>query len=271
MPSPSPHALHPPRSRRPFLRGAVLIGVGVAWGLTLALVWRRELRAADGSDDVRALVEASRLSQQHASATHVIRIGSLEVGRLSSRVSGGQTEEQLAYVLRGRLRQPQVVELRGFVLADWDRRPQRFVLELFVAGRRHRIDGGIERAPGGGVTFSARSVLDGGERRYEWVLPEAPVLVPGPLPLPELPLLSSQLPGWRAGTMVDPVTGEPQSWSIETTSAEDLIVAGRPRPCMRHVVHYGPHVVSLWTEAGGFPLRAELPLDIVIELVEESR
>lgn len=269
--------LHPPpappaRRRRPPARLLVVAAVGLAWAATIAGLWRSEALEAAGSTDVRELVEAAGFSRRHASATHAIRIGSLEVGRLTSTVSGGEASEQVAYVLRGRLDQPYAVDLRGFVIADWNRRPERFAFEARLGGQAHRLDGGIVPGPGGTAALHAHASPAGPEgRRWDLDLPEAPVLIPGPLPLPELPGLLGEGPGPRRGSIVDPLTGEPVAWTVETAGPETLAVAGGMRPALRHVVTYGPHVITLWTEPTGFPLKAELPLGIVVVLVEESR
>lgn len=237
----------------------------------MAGLWRSEVLRDRPSDDVQALIDQARLRKEHASAAYRVTLGELEVGELRSTVSGGQREEQLLYRIHGTLEQPARVRLSGFVLAGWDRRPERFVLEARTGGQRHRLEGGLRREPGGGVLFEARYLppAGGAERRFDLVLPDAPILAPGPLPLPELGPGLAGLPA--AGTVADPMTGEPVDWRIETSARPGFEAAGRPRDAVRHALLYGAWQASLWTESTGFPLRVELPLGFAVTLKEEKR
>jgi len=249
---------------------ALLAAVGVVWLGTLTIVYRTEVLREGPSEDVQALIDQARLRKEHASARYAVRLGELPVGELSSTVSGGQREEQLLYRLSGVLTQPAKVRLNGFVLAGWDRRPERFVLEASLAGQRHRVEGGLRRHADG-VLFEAHyQPPEGGEqRRLDFVLPTAPLLAPGPLPIPEL---AGIVPGGsRTGTIADPITGEPVEWRIETEVLADFVVEGVKRPAVRHSLLYGAWTASLWTEPSGFPLQVELPLGLTVVLQEESR
>ncbi len=242
----------------------------VAWLGTLAAVYRTEVLRERPSEDVQALIDQARLRKEHASASYAVRLGELPVGELSSTVSGGQREEQLLYRLSGVLTQPAQVRLNGFVLAGWDRRPERFVLEASVAGQRHRVEGGLRRLADG-VLFEAhyQPPEDGEQRSFDFVLPAAPSLAPGPLPIPEL---AGVVPGAsRTGTIADPVTGEPVDWRIETEELPDFVLEGVSRSAVRHSLVYGAWTASLWTEPSGFPLQVELPLGLTVVLQEESR
>jgi hypothetical protein len=244
--------------------------VGLLWLATLAVVYRTEVLRERPSEDVQALIDQARLRKEHASAAYEVRLGELPVGELSSMVSGGQREEQLLYRIQGELTQPARVRLNGFVLAGWDRRPERFVLEAFTGGRRHRIEGGL-RHLADGVLFEAHyQPPEGGEQRsFDFVMPAAPLLAPGPLPIPEL---SGVGPGAiRSGTIADPMTGEPVNWRIDTEQVESFAVAGTPRRAIRHSLLYGAWTASLWTESSGFPLQVELPLGLRVVLREERR
>lgn len=256
-----------PSSRR---RLVLLAAAGVAWLATLAVVYRTEVLREKPSEDVQALIDQARLRKVHASAGYEVRLGELPVGELSSMVSGGQREEQLLYRLQGELTQPIQVRINGFVLADWDRRPERFVLEAFTGGQRHRVEGGL-RHHADGVLFEAHyEPPEGGEERsFDFVLPSAPLLAPGPLPVPELGDAVIGLP--RTGTLADPITGEPVEWRIDTEEIEDFEVAGGSRAALRHSLLYGSWTASLWTEPSGFPLQVELPLALRVILKEESR
>jgi hypothetical protein len=234
----------------------------------MGVVWRTEVARERPSDDVQALIDSARLRKEHATARYAVRLGTSPVGELSSTVSGGQREEQLLYRLSGRLTHPADVRLTGFVLAGWDRRPERFVLEADVGGSRHRIEGGLSRA-NGGVLFQARYLPpDGREgRSFDLVLPDAPLLAPGPLPLPEVGVAGAP----RSGTVADPVTGDPVDWRIETRELTSFAVAGRKRPAIHHALLYGAWTAGLWTEPSGFPLQVELPLGLTVVLEEEKR
>ena len=236
----------------------------------MAGLWRAEVLREGPSQDVQALIDQARLRKEHASARYAVTLGELEVGELSSTVSGGQREEQLLYRLSGRLDQPARVRLNGFVLAGWDRRPERFVLEARTGGERHRIEGGL-RQDAGGVLFQAsyQPPAGGAERTFDLVLPQAPVLVPGPLPLPELAEGLAAAP--RSGAVADPVTGEPVQWRVESEPVPEFVAAGRAREAVRHSLFYGDWQAVIWTEPNGFPLRVELPLGFALTLVEENR
>jgi hypothetical protein len=270
---------------RPRLAAWLLLG-GL-WLATMGAVVRAEIFGRRESADMRALVDSARLARTHASAVHAIRFGSATVGHLRSTVSGGQHEEQLAYLLEGQLTLVQPVRLKGVVLAGWDRRPQRLVLEATLGADRHRLDGTLRPDPAsGGALFELRYVppLPSGAatREFEWVLPEAPVLAPGPLPIPEF-LTGAGLgadgasgenpaaPISREGSMLDPMTGAPTTWRLASSRIETLLIAGRPRDARRHDIKVGAWEGRAWTEATGFPLRLELPGGLVIELVEERR
>lgn len=261
--------------------------VGGLWLGTLAAVVRSEILQHRESADVRSLVDSARLARTHASALYAIRLGSATVGSLESTVSGGQHDEQLAYVIEGQLTVPQPIHLKGVVLAGWDRRPQRLVLEVTVGADRHRLDGTLQPdAASGGSLFELRytppatSGLDA--RAFNWVLPEAPLLAPGPLPIPEFSSLarsnateaggeslSASVP--REGALPDPMTGAPMAWSISSTRVETLVIAGRAREARRHDLKVGAWEGRAWTEASGFPLRLELPGGVIVELIEEKR
>jgi hypothetical protein len=282
----------PPTPRRRFPATFALIVAGVAWLATMGQVLRSEVLQRRESADVRALVDSARLSQTHASATYAIRLGSATVGSLSSTVSGGQHDEQLAYVIEGQLSTPQDVRVKGVVLAGWDRRPERLMLEATIGGERHRLEGTLRDDPATeGTLFELRYVPPpgGAPREGNWVLPEAPVLAPGPLPIPEFPgspgESSADVPlshgrGPTAGADVppaegvaaDPMTGGPLSWRMTTSHLETLDVAGREREVRRHDVTLGAWQASAWTEPSGFPVRLELPAwSVVVELVDEKR
>jgi len=256
-----------PSSRRSL---ALLAAVGVLWLATLAVVYRTEVLSERPSEDVQALIDQARLRKEHASAVYEVRLGELPVGEISSTVSGGQREEQLLYRLQGHLTQPVQVRVTGFVLAGWDRRPERFVLEAFTAGQRHRVAGGL-RHHADGVLFEAHyQPPEGGElRSFDFVLPSAPLLAPGPLPVPEM---AGSVPGSvQTGTLADPISGEPVDWRIDTEELNDFVVAGASRAALRHSLLYGAWTASLWTEPSGFPLAVELPLGLRVVLQEESR
>jgi len=224
------------------------------------------------SEDVRALVEDARLEEAHASARYEIRLGNLPVGELVSTVSGGQRDDQLAYVLQGRITRPQPVTLQGFVLADWQRRPARFVLEATMDGVRQRVEGGLQPRGDGGVLFEARHVPPDGTagRSASWVLPEAPVLAPGPLPVPDVNALvpdGASRDGWTES----PLTGAPEHWTLDAGVPATFVLAGRERPALRHVLTWGDQRVELVAEPTGFPLRLDLPLGLSVVLVDEKR
>lgn len=253
---------------------ALLLVTGVVWAVTMGELARREVLARREAADVRTLVDAAGLRESHASARYAIRLGTLDIGELSSTVSGVQRDDQLGYVLSGRVGQPFRIGLRGFVLADWERRPERFVLEVALAGESHRLEGGL--SPGGpeGVLLEARYVPpgDGRARVQSWMLPDAPRLAPGPLPLPELASAAGDRsrPA-RAGRMIDPRTGEPADWRIESEAGEQLVVAGTRRDVVRHRLRFADLEATAWVEPSGFPVRVELPLGIAVELVQEER
>ena len=250
-------------------RHGLLILAGLAWAATMAQVLRSEVLERRESPDVRALIESARLTRQHATARYVIRIGSAVVGTLASTVSGGRQEEQLQYVLDGELTLPVPVRLKGSVLASWDRRPERIVLEAMLGDQRHRLEGAL-KSDGEERLLSVRYLSPGGspDDAPTWVLPDAPRLTPGPLPIPELS--ADALAASRSGVVPDPVTGDPTSWSIEASTREDLVLAGSVRHVRRHDMRYGAYTVRAWTEATGFPVRFELPGGIVIELAQEG-
>lgn len=276
---PDNHPLAPgpavPPVSRPAWRRLALPVAGLAWAATLFHVLRSEVVRGRESADVRALVESARLTRVHASAMYLIRVGDATVGRLSSTVSGGQHEEQLTYVLDGELTIPQRVRLKGVVLAGWDRRPQRLVLEAATDARRHRLEGTLRPdSSTAGSIFELRYVPPPGGAPLDgtWVLPEAPLLAPGPLPFPEFPgdeLTASY--GLKRGAMPGPGSGPPMGWSVVTSHLESFTIAGRERQARRHDVRLDAWEGRAWTEASGFPLRLELPGSITIELTEEER
>jgi hypothetical protein len=232
----------------------------------MAVLVQREVRAPTDSADVRELVASARLKKAHATARYEIRLLGAPAGTLGSVVSGGQKEEQLAYVVTGVLERPQRVDLRGFALAGWDRRLERFVLEATTGGDRFRIEG--SRATVEPRVFTVRHGGAVDAAAGAWVLPEAPLLAPGPLPVPEL---FAAAPAGRAGTIVDPVTGQPAAWRLEEPREEVIDVAGRPRRAMRLTLAYGALAGTLWAEPTGFPLRLDVPPALSLVLVEETR
>ena len=248
---------------------------GLLWGATLLQVLPSEVVRGRESADVRALVESARLSRVHASATYLVRVGDAAVGRLSSTVSGGQNEEQLTYVIDGELTAPGRVVIKGGVLAGWDRRPERIVLEATMGGDRHRLEGILRPdSSTSGSLFELRYVPPRGGTPFEgtWVLPEAPLLAPGPLPFPEFQgaEMSASF-GTKQGAMADPTSGAPMGWTVATSHLETFTIAGRRRQARRHDVRLGAWEGRAWTEASGFPLKLELPGSITIELAAEKR
>jgi hypothetical protein len=266
---------HPPPAppRGPALADRLLLPLlALAWLGTMAQVVRQELLQDQSSEDVRALIDEAGLRKTHASATYRVLAGGSEVGRLTSTVSGGQREEQLVYIVEASLQRPMPLELKGFVLAGWDRRPERFVLETRLDGQPHRIEGGVLREEGqDAVVLEARYRPPTGnsDRSVSWILPEAPRLAPGPLPLPELP--GGDLVALREGQVADPMTGAPTTWRIGSADEADFMLGSTPRPARRHELEFGVWTAVLWSEAGGFPLKVELPLGFSIELTEEER
>ena len=178
---------------------------------------------------------------------------------------------------------PQAIRLKGVVLAGWDRRPQRLVLEATLGAARHRVEGTLRPDPAtGGSLFEMRYTPPASSglapRDVDWVLPEAPLLAPGPLPIPEFAAFAGggasgdrSAPIARDGAIADPVTGAPLPWSMGSARLETLIIAGQPRDARRHDIKVGAWEGRAWTEANGFPLRLELPGNVSVELVEEKR
>jgi len=250
-------------------RHGLLILAGLAWVATMAQVLRSEVLERRESADVRALIESARLTRQHATARYVVRVGTSVIGTLASTVSGGRQEEQLQYVLDGELTLPTSVRVKGSVLASWDRRPERFVIEAMLGDQRHRLEGSL-RSDSEERLLEVRYLPPSGapDDAPTWVLPDAPRLTPGPLPIPELS--ADALATSRSGVVPDPVTGDPTSWSIEPSAWEELSLAGSVRHVRRHDMRYGDYTLRAWTEATGFPVRFELPGGVVVELAEEG-
>ena len=251
---------------------------GLAWLATLGQILRGEVLQRRESEDVRALVDSARLTREHASASYVIRLGTSTVGSLTSTVSGGQHEEQLAYVVEGRLSMPEDIRLKGVVLAGWDRRPERVVLEAVTGTTRHRLEGVLRHDAGtDGTLFEVRLSTGGGvPQEMNWVLPEAPVLAPGPLPIPEFSADATAVPAApneapAEGARPSPFGGASLRYVVTGAHLETLIVAGRPRRVRRRDIQLGAYQATAWVEASGFPVRLELPGSIVVELVSEKR
>src|SRR5205085_6775609 len=131
----------------------------------------------------------------------------------------------LAYSLSGRLESPVEVVLRGVVLADWDRRLQRLVPDITLPGSRTGLVATTDRGSGGVFVVSRRTPGRDEAPVPLLVLPEAPVLAPGPLPLPELGGLASA-DGARQGVADDPLTGAATTWRVATAGNERVVIAG---------------------------------------------
>jgi hypothetical protein len=257
-------------SRRARGRRALLAVVALAWVATMARLVRSEGLGGGESEDVRALLASARRDRVHASARYEVRLGGRTVGWLESSVSGGQHDEQLAYSMSGRLDSPVEVVVRGVVIAGWDRTLQRLLLDVTLPGGRTGLVATTERGSGGVFVVSRRTPGSADAPVPLLVLPEAPVLAPGPLPLPELGGLARG-DGSRQGVADDPLTGVETAWRVATAGEERVVIAGRARAARRLDVAYGTASATLLTEPDGFPLRLELPLGIEVVLVEESR
>lgn len=237
----------------------------------MAHLAHREIRPRESSADVLAVVEAAGLKRAWARARYAVRLSGADVGELSSTVTGGQADEQLSYIVEGRLERPMALSLRGFVVAGWDRRVERMVLEASLGAARHRLECRTVREGEDAGLFRVSYLPPGAlpEAAREWVLAEAPVLAPGPLPLPEVD--GGAFEGSRSGQVVDPVTGEPRDWRVARTDVSRREVAGRVREARRHDLFFGDLEARLWTEPSGFPLELELPGALSLVLVEEVR
>ena len=238
----------------------------------MANVVRVEVLRDETSDDVRALVEAARLRKEHASATYAVRLGRAEIGTLESTVTGGQGSDQLLYHVTAHVSKPFELSLKGFVFATWDRRLERLLVEATWAGERHRLD--AEVLPGesmGKAVLRGRHAppAPGAPRHFEWVIGEPPVLAPGPLPLPRMDRERGGISS--RGQVVDPLSGSPVEWRLESSEPRRLEAGGRVHDAVSHVLSASGQDVSLWVDRTGLPLRVELPLGIEIVLEDEVR
>jgi hypothetical protein len=249
-------------------RFVLLAAAGLAWALTMGQILRSEVLTRRDSADVRALVDSARLTRQHAAARYVVRAGETILGTFSSAVSGSRDEEQLAYVVEGELHAPVRARLKGIVVATWDRRPERLVMDLDLAGLRHRVDGAL--ADGGSV-LRIRYLAPGADPAdaLSWDIVDPPLLGPGPLPLPALQQPGEATP--RSGRVEAPGTGETLQWALETPSVETITITGIRRRAHRHELSVRGVRLAAWLDDSGLPLRADLPGGITAELAEDSR
>jgi hypothetical protein len=151
------------------------------------------------------------------------------------------------------------------VVADWDRHPARFALDLDIAGSRHRIDGARD-AEG---LFRVRYVTPSGDVARTWLHDDPPVLAPGPIPMPALD--ATALAGDVSGDMPSPAGGVPLKWTLGAPARSSVTIEGVVRSAVRRELTAGPASIVFFTEENGFPLRIDLPGGIVVELAEEDR
>ncbi len=246
------------------LRWGLIAVAAAAWLATMARLVHSEVLTHRESADVRDLVASARLTRQHASSRHVIRAGEAVIGRLASVVSGSRDEEQLAYIVDGELHGPLSVRLKAVVIASWDRRVERFVMDADVGGARHRFDGQRHAEDG---SFEVRHRAPGVATPATWLLGDAPVLAAGPLPIPAFAREALDEP--RHGEAPDPLGGA-MTWDLRPASWETMDFGGRERRVRRQTLNVGAATVVLLTEDSGFPLRIELPGGLVMELAEDG-
>lgn len=256
----------PPAGARPRPRPAqaVLLVTGLAWAFTMVQVLRSEVLTRRDSEDIRALVDSARLTRQHAAARWVVRASDSILGTFTSAVSGSRDEQQLAYVIEGELLAPLNARLKGILLATWDRRPERFVLDLDLSGVRHRVDGTLTDAG----TLRVRYLAPGAspEEALTWDIVDPPSLGPGPLPLP----VFGKGGGARSGSLQDPGAGGEFTWKLADSRMVTVAVAGSLRQGRLHELQVRGMTLAVILDETGLPLRLELPGGIVAELSEDQ-
>ncbi|MEM7246193.1 MAG: hypothetical protein AAF533_12670 [Acidobacteriota bacterium] len=247
----------------PWLTGLILL----TWLVTMGFLVRTELLFGSTSKDVRALVDEAGIKKHAATATYGFHFGELRVGELETAVSGGQREDQLLYLLDGRVTTPLPGRLKGTATASWDRRPRGAILDIEIAGARHRIDAKVGEADDGVRLLHVTHASPTGENVHQWPLPADLQLVEGPLPLPRAAAVSFP----ESGEAQDPVTGAPTEWTRRETSVPDFEIADRQFSATRHELDLGEHRLEAWIAEGGLLLKASLPFGLSLTLEDFSK